>query len=309
MPITYATWNPSDKGGAISLSGGNLIATKGSQGSSPSVRSTISKTSGKWFWEITITSLTAASFSVGSGTSAASITVIPGSDVNSWGYLSSGSAGNAGNFNAYGATFTTGDVIGVALDMDGGTLTFYKNGVSQGQAFSGVASGEFAMIGWTALGTGVMTANFGASAFAFSVPTGYNSGLYSGSLTPPVADFSGTPTSGNNPLAVTFTDLSTNTPTSWSWDFGDGNTSTSQNPTHTYANAGTYTVKLTATNADGSDTKTRSNYITVTAPVVPTTGGGGMSPEYEKQARLYEDDENVLSLIKEFVENEGFRHA
>lgn len=44
-------------------------------------------------------------------------------------------------------------------------------------------------------------------------------------------------------------------------------------------------------------------------PPVADTGGGGMSPEYEKQARLYEDDETVLSLIKEFVENEGFRHA
>ncbi|MBW2174172.1 MAG: PKD domain-containing protein [Deltaproteobacteria bacterium] len=36
---------------------------------------------------------------------------------------------------------------------------------------------------------------------------------------PPVADFSGTPTSGDKPLSVDFTDLSTETPTSWSWDF------------------------------------------------------------------------------------------
>ena len=39
---------------------------------------------------------------------------------------------------SYGATFTYGDIIGVAIDLDSGTktLTFYKNGVSQGVAFN-----------------------------------------------------------------------------------------------------------------------------------------------------------------------------
>ena len=89
----------------------------------------------------------------------------------------------------------------------------------------------------------------------------------------PVANFTGTPTSGTAPLAVTFTDTSTNSPTSWSWTFGDGGTSTSQNPSHTYA-AGTFTVTLTATNAGGSDGETKTNYITVTqpAPVANFTG-------------------------------------
>ncbi len=41
-----------------------------------------------------------------------------------------------------------------------------------------------------------------------------------------------------------------------------------QNPTHTYTTAGTYTVSLTATNAYGSDTATRTNYITVNNPPV-----------------------------------------
>ncbi|MFH2054851.1 MAG: PKD domain-containing protein, partial [bacterium] len=88
---------------------------------------------------------------------------------------------------------------------------------------------------------------------------------------PPVANFSGTPTSGSYPLAVAFTDLSTNNPTSWSWTFGDGGTSTAQNPSHTYTAAGTYTVSLTATNAFGSDGETKTGYITVTAPSAWTT--------------------------------------
>ena len=84
----------------------------------------------------------------------------------------------------------------------------------------------------------------------------------------PVADFSGTPLSGDAPLLVDFTDNSSNAPTSWSWDFGDGGTSTAQNPSHTYNSAGTYTVSMTATNDCGSDTQTKVDYITVNQPPV-----------------------------------------
>lgn len=93
-----------------------------------------------------------------------------------------------------------------------------------------------------------------------------NAALLTVGNNPPVAAFSGTPTSGEYPLAVTFTDASTNAPTSWSWNFGDGGTSTLQNPSHTYTAAGSYTVVLTATNAYGSDSETKTNYITVTVP-------------------------------------------
>ena len=83
----------------------------------------------------------------------------------------------------------------------------------------------------------------------------------------PVADFVGDPASGTAPLTVNFSDLSAGDPTSWSWDFGDGvGTSTARNPGYTYNNPGTYTVALTVTNAYGSDTETKVDYITVTDP-------------------------------------------
>jgi PKD repeat protein len=82
------------------------------------------------------------------------------------------------------------------------------------------------------------------------------------SALPPLADFSGLPRSGNAPMIVHFTDLSSGTPTSWLWDFGDGKTGTKQNPTHVYENVGTYSVSLTAANGAGLDTLSKPDYIT-----------------------------------------------
>ena len=84
---------------------------------------------------------------------------------------------------------------------------------------------------------------------------------------PPVAAFSGTPTSGVVPLVVTFANLSSNA-TNYFWDFGDGNTlrtSSNTNVTETYTNTGAYTVILTAQGPWGVSTLTNTAYITVTS--------------------------------------------
>jgi PKD repeat protein len=81
----------------------------------------------------------------------------------------------------------------------------------------------------------------------------------------PVADFTVSSRSGNAPLTVTFTDQSTGLGTlTYGWDFGDSGTSVARNPAHTYEETGTYTVTLRATNSLGTDTETRTGYITVT---------------------------------------------
>jgi len=80
---------------------------------------------------------------------------------------------------------------------------------------------------------------------------------------PPVADFSGDPRSGNAPLTVYFTDLSSGSPTSWDWSFGDSGTSQAQHPSHDYTAVNTYTVSLTVQNPQGQDTETKVGYIEV----------------------------------------------
>lgn len=84
---------------------------------------------------------------------------------------------------------------------------------------------------------------------------------------PPVADFSASETQITAGNSVTFNDLSENIPTSWSWTFDGGTpaTSTEQNPTVTYSEPGEYTVTLVASNAFGSDTETKTEYISVAA--------------------------------------------
>ncbi len=108
---------------------------------------------------------------------------------------------------------------------------------------------------------------------------------------PPVADFTGSPTSDFDTITVNFTDLSTNAPASWQWNFGDGATSTLRNPSHTYtsvASAATYTVTLTATNSAGSSIATKSNYITVQhCPNLPVRIAGTTPTYYSTLQAAY----------------------
>ena len=90
------------------------------------------------------------------------------------------------------------------------------------------------------------------------------------------AAFNFTPASPVTGQSVQFTDTSTGGPTGWSWNFGDGSTSTSQNPTHAFAGSGQYTVTLTASNAGGSNAKSRN--ITVSAPTSKPTAAFDFSP-------------------------------
>jgi PKD repeat protein len=92
---------------------------------------------------------------------------------------------------------------------------------------------------------------------------------------PPVTEFSASTVTPVVDQIVTFTDASTNYPTTWLWaatpatySFESGTTSASQNPQIKFTAAGAYTIALTATNSAGSNTMTKTNYITASVPAV-----------------------------------------
>ncbi len=80
-----------------------------------------------------------------------------------------------------------------------------------------------------------------------------------------IVDFSVDQTSGNVPLSVSFSDLSSELVTSWQWDFDNDGTidSFGQNPNWTFNSAGSYSVSLAISDGIDTITKTITDYITV----------------------------------------------
>jgi hypothetical protein len=101
----------------------------------------------------------------------------PWISVNGWGYYSWSWEKSHNGVFAYWAIFTTGDIMWIAYDMTWGTITFYKNNTSQGQAFTWLTGTLYPMVG--VLGSGcVITANYWATTMAYTAPSGYNQWLY-----------------------------------------------------------------------------------------------------------------------------------
>jgi hypothetical protein len=165
----YAVLNPLLTGaGRSTLSNANLTATSSVGGSWPEgAFSSIAVSSGKWYCEFTPTSGTAL---------AGALVGVASGSASRWYYSFNGNKYNGTtNDGAYGASYTDNDVIGVALDLDAGTLTFFKNGVSQGQAYSGLTGEWLFGVGDASGGATqlVAQANFGQRPFAYTPPTGF----------------------------------------------------------------------------------------------------------------------------------------
>ncbi len=129
----FCTLNPLDRWQAnnISTSEGNLEWANSSSGSFEMIRSTQAMQSGKWYAEYVVNSQGGTSRIFGG------IVSVPNESLggylgqstteDSYGYAPNGTIYFNGSTTATGTTYTTGDVIGLALNLDDGEINFYKN--------------------------------------------------------------------------------------------------------------------------------------------------------------------------------------
>lgn len=165
-----ATWDPANKGVNTTLSNGNLTASNSTAGADTTFAA-IGKTSGKWYFEVTVSSSSALALGVANGSQTTS--QYPGQTANAIGYGYNGLIYyNGGTPHTY-STYTSGDVIGIAYDAGAGTVTFYKNGVSQGSPTATLTGTIYPVVGSLGSASYTVTANFGASPFIYTPPSGY----------------------------------------------------------------------------------------------------------------------------------------
>jgi len=175
-PNNYCTLNPIQGGNVSTFSNGNLDTVCNNASTSGG---TIAVRSGKWYAEFVCTAKTATNAIAG-------ICTIDGFDadrqpneslVGGFGtvYVMNGTYIQSGSAVSYGATWAVNDNIGIALDLDStqNTVTFYKNGTSQGAINISNAAYVFALGNGQSSSTVTYTVNFGQKPFKYAPPTGF----------------------------------------------------------------------------------------------------------------------------------------
>jgi len=171
--------------GVRTISAANLSVTNSGPNGWSAIGTTMVMTSGsgKWYWEVTCSGTTSNGSMIGIHRPFTSTATFPSAiigydtpaDPDGYGYYMGGNKyNNSGAGVAYGASYTAGDVIGVALDMStagSASITFYKNNTSQGVAFSSLTGDFFAAVS-QAQANG-LDINFGQRPFTYTPPTGY----------------------------------------------------------------------------------------------------------------------------------------
>jgi len=201
----YCTLNPLKN--EMTLSNGNLAISGGLDTTTTATMAVPS--TGKWYFEFVPTSMPASNANIGLASGSFNITNSTFAYAEHRIYIQSGNKADGSGSVAYGASWTTSDVIGVAVDMDAGTLVFYKNNTSQGTAFSDlVSSGKtwFPLAANYGSGTFEGNFNFGQRAFAYTAPSGFQA-LCTQNLPTPTIGATSTTLAGKyfNPVLYTGT--------------------------------------------------------------------------------------------------------
>lgn len=215
----YCTLNPLDKGPDVNtVVNGNLDATWNSN-NGHTIRSTMSVSSGKWYWEFTnVNNLSCGIVKSELKIIPASGSLWPGSDGfgvgGSYAYRpDNGNKTTNSTGTSYGATFTTTDIIGCALDLDNGKIWWSKNGtfIASGdpaagtnEAYSGLSGNFSPAWGYINPGSNTLTVNFGQRAFAYSAPSGFKA-LCAKNLPTPAIGASSTTLASKNFKTVLYT--------------------------------------------------------------------------------------------------------
>lgn len=148
------------------------------------INGTLAVNSGKWYWEVTL--LNAPESPRGSGTAYNGFgfglattfdSSAGGTSSTDWINLKdNGYYKNFSNANTdAGVSFSSGDVLAIAVDLDANTFTFYRNNSSLATGTLGVTAGTQlvpAMYSYNG-SFGAMACNFGQRPFAYTPPTGY----------------------------------------------------------------------------------------------------------------------------------------
>ena len=184
----FCTMNPLDiyyglGSGSGIFTQGNTTVTSGA-GNYAYPNGTMALSSGKWYWEVEQEAVSGgtANYSIIGivDTPAVSGTYV-GKAANSWGYFGyEGKSKNNQVNTTYGDTFTTGDIIGVYLDLDNSKLYFAKNGTVQNSgtgisitAVASTANGHYvpAVTYWDDPSYGTFNLNFGNGYFGTTAVT------------------------------------------------------------------------------------------------------------------------------------------
>ena len=217
----FATWNPLRVNTQTqTFAEGNLRFSSTQTSTNPAATGNYGVSSGKFYWEVFVVAQGNTSNILGICDTAAGLeddTTALYASALMYGYEFAGTKRNNNSSASYGDSITTGDIVGVALDMDNGGVYFSKNGTFQasGDPTSGASLTNAAFTGLNSAGSGVFqpyylayssgdgVANFGQSPtfngqttaggntdangrgnFKHSVPSGYTA-LTSANITEP----------------------------------------------------------------------------------------------------------------------------
>ncbi len=191
--MANTTWSATDKTASVTLTGSNLIATSG--GANQGVRAVDRQLTGKYYWETTCSSWTGSGTSVGVANIFAVLSSLQTNGTNGCIVFKSGAiflnGAAASGAPTLGAR-VSGDIIGIALDLNAGLVWFRVAPSGNWNGNAGFAPGGTGGVNISSLGgAGVpifpaasfstspdaITANFGGSAFSGAVPAGYTSGF------------------------------------------------------------------------------------------------------------------------------------